>query len=170
MLINLFKMKKLLFAAVFSTQLATVLIAQPASSDQLLDFMADKNRIGKSEVKISAIRNFAKQFGDVENASWRNKEDGFRVNFTQNNTRFMVDYNQKGKWVSTIQVYDEVDLERDLRKVVRSNYIDYAIVKVIEVKIGKSHVHFVKMENQSSLLTLHIANGEITEVENYKKG
>jgi hypothetical protein len=162
-------MKKLLFAALFSMQLATVLVAQPASSDQVVVYQSDKNRIGKSEVKISAIRNFVKQFGDVENATWSSKEDGFRVNFTRNNTKFMVDYDQKGKWFSTTQVYDEADMGRALRNVVRSNYIDYTIVKVIEVRLGKSHVHFVKMENQSSLLTLHIMNGEITEVEKYNK-
>ena len=62
------------------------------------------------------------------------------------------------------------DLSVDIRKVVKSNYIDYSIVKVIEVKFGKTLVHFVKLETQSSLLTLHIMNGEINEIESYKKG
>jgi hypothetical protein len=40
---------------------------------------------------------------------------------------------------------------------------------VIEVNIGKSLAHFIQLENESSLLTLHIRNGEITEIENYGK-
>lgn len=64
----------------------------------------------------------------------------------------MVDYDQKGRWISTIRVYNEENLRKDLRKIVMSNYIDYIIIKVIELNIGKSLAHFIKLENESSLL------------------
>ena len=161
-------MKKLLFAVAFTTQLGAAVFSQPASSDQLSAYN-DKKLIGRSELKINAMRNFEKQFANVDE-TWSNKEDGFRARFTRDNIKYMVDYNQKGKWVSTIRVYDESDLSADIRKSVKSIYVDYSIAKVIEVKIGKTLVHFVKMENQTSLLTLHVAKGEINEVENYRKG
>src|SRR5688500_12379733 len=154
-------MKKLLFAVAFTTQLGAAVFSQPASSDQLLAYN-DKKLIGRSELKINAIRNFEKQFANVDE-TWSTKEDGFRARFTRDNIKYMVDYDQKGKWVSTIRVYDESDLSADIRRSVKSIYVDYSIVKVIKVKIGKTLVHFIKMENQSSLLTLHIAKGEINE-------
>ena len=161
-------MKTLLFAAAFTTQLCTAVFSQPASSDQVSAYN-DKKLIGRSELKINAIRNFEKQFANVDE-TWSIKEDGFRAGFTRDNIKYMVDFDQKGKWVSTIRVYDESNLSVDIRRSVKSIYVDYSIVKVIEVKIGKTLVHFIKMESQSSLLTLHIAKGEINEVENYRKG
>ena len=161
-------MKKLLFTLALSTQLATTLFAQPGYFDQL-SVSREKKTIGRSELKINAIRNFKKQFNNVEE-TWSTKEDGFRAKFIHDKITYMVDYDQKGKWVSTIRIYNENELSADMRKTVKSTYIDFTIVKVIEVKIGKSLVHFIKMENQSSLLTLHIMNGEITEIENYRKG
>lgn len=161
-------MKKLLFVVAFSTQLVSAVFAQSGHSDQLGAYI-DKKPLGRSELKINAVRNFEKQFPNVDE-TWNTREDGIRAKFTRDNIRYMVDYDQKGKWVSTIRVFDERDLSVDIRKAVKSTYIDYSIVKVIEVKIGKTLAHFIKMENQSSLLTLHIMNGEITEIENYRKG
>jgi hypothetical protein len=161
-------MKQLLFAVAFTTQVITTVFAQPDPSAQLI-VNTDRKSIGRSEIKINAIRNFKKQFTKADE-TWSTKEDGFRARFIQDDIRYMVDYDQKGNWVSTIRVYDENDLSADIRKTVKSIYIDYSIVKVIEVKIGKVLVHFIKMDNQFSLLTLHIMNGEINEIENYKKG
>ena len=161
-------MKQLLFAVAFTTQVITTVFAQPDPSAQLMA-NTDRESIGRSEIKINAIRNFKKQFTKADE-TWSTKEDGFRARFIQDDIRYMVDYDQKGNWVSTIRVYDESDLSADIRKTVKSIYIDYSIVKVIEVKIGKVLVHFIKMDNQSSLLTLHIMNGEINEIKNYKKG
>ena len=161
-------MKQLLFAVAFTTQVITTVFAQPDPSAQLMA-NTDRESIGRSEVKINAIRNFKKQFTKADE-TWSTKEDGFRARFIRDNISYMVDYDQKGNWVCTFRIYDERDLSVDIRKVVKSNYIDYSIVKVIEVKFGKTLVHFVKLETQSSLLTLHIMNGEINEIESYKKG
>src|ERR1044072_2076865 len=140
-------MKKLLFTLTFSLTLSTAPFAQPSSSDQSSVYNY-KRTIGRSELKINAVRDFTKRFGDVYNVTWSSNEDRLRANFTRDDIRHMVDYDHRGRWVSTIMVYDETQLKRDLRKIVKSNYIDFNIVKVIEVKIGMSHVHFIKQENQ----------------------
>ena len=162
-------MKKLFFTVAFLAQLATALLAQPASSDELSAYN-NRKTFGRTELRINAVRDFVKRFGDVSNATWSSDRDHLRAKFIHADIRYMVDYDLKGRWISTIQVYDEAQLARDIRKVVKSIYIDYSIVKVIEVNIGKSHVHFIKLENKTSLLTLHVMNGEITEIENYRKG
>ena len=154
--------------AAFFAQITMCLFAQPSFSDGLSAY--NRKTSGRTEIKINAVRDFTKRFGQDVYATWSSDKDHLRAKFTRDEIKYAVDYDLKGRWVSTILVYDEAQLASDLRKIVRSNYIDYSIVKVIEVTIGKSHVHFVKLENGSSLLTLHIMNGEITEIENYKKG
>ena len=158
-------MKKLLCLTALLTQLVTTTFTQE-NSLQASAFPRFKNTIARSELKISAMRNFKKQFPDA-NETWSAKQDGYRARFTQDNIKHIVDYDQKGKWASTIRVYDESDLNASLVKIVKPTYFDYTIVKVIEVKIGKTLVHFIKLKNNTSLVTLHIINGELTEVENY---
>ena len=125
-------MKKLLFSIAILTQVV-ISYAQDRAF-QSSAFAGATYTIGRSEVKISAMRNFKKQFPDVE-GRWSTKEDGFRAQFSQGSIKYMIDYDRKGHWVNTIRVYDEKDLDREIRKIVKSNYIDYSIVKVIEVKI-----------------------------------
>lgn len=160
-------MKKLLFVITFLNQFMVTLNAQGVEGTSAYN---QKKTMGRTEVKITAMRDFTNRFKDVDNATWSSNEDRMRAKFTREDILFMIDYDKKGRWVSTIRVYNENNLERGLKKIVKGNYIDYSIVKVIEVKIGKSHVHFIKLENESSLLTLHIMDGEITEMENFRKG
>lgn len=162
-------MKKILFTAAFSIQLAMAPFAQPGSADETLAY-SNKKTIGKNNVNLSAVRDLSNRFGNVENAKWSTNKDFLRARFTRSNIMYMVDYDHNGRWVSTIRVYDENNLRSDIRRIVKSNYIDFEIVKVIELEIGKSQIHFVKLESQTSLLTLHIMNGEIAEIENYAKG
>lgn len=162
-------MKKILFTAALSTQMVMAPFAQPGSPDESFAYN-NKRTIGKSAVSHIVTRDLSRRFDNVENAKWSTNKDFLRARFTNSNISYMVDYDHNGKWVSTIRVYDENNLRSDIRRTVKSNYIDYVIVKVIELEIGKSHIHFVKMESQTSLLTLHIMNGEISEIENYAKG
>ena len=160
-------MKKLLLPLILLTQMTTALIAQPPSDE--LSVHNDKNAVGESELKIKAVKDFKKRFNEADNATWSRDQDHLRARFTREDIKHMVDYDLKGRWVSTILVYDKDHLNSDMQKLVKSNYFDYTIVKVIEVTIRNSHVHFIKLENKTSLLTLHITNGEVTEIENYTK-
>ena len=86
-------MKQLLFAVAFTTQVITTVFAQPDPSAQLMA-NTDRKSIGRSEIKINAIRNFKKQFTKADE-TWSTKEDGFRARFIQDDIRYMVDYERR---------------------------------------------------------------------------
>lgn len=116
-----------------------------------------------------ADRNFKRQFKHIDNVSWQKKEDGYRVCFTDNGIRYMVDYDKKGNWVSTIKSYDETKLSVQIANSVKTGFLGYSIVWVIELKVRDATAHLVKIENKESLKTVRVLNDELDVIEDYVK-
>ena len=122
-----------------------------------------------SEINVNAVRHFSSQFKSVSDEKWTKKEDGYRVSFQKDDIRYMVDYDKKGNWKSTIRIYGEHRLPQEIRREIRSDYLDFEIVTVTELKINNVLSYFVKLEDQHSLKTVRVINGEMDVVEDYVK-
>jgi hypothetical protein len=133
------------------------------------EFDISENGSARTRLGTQAARNFSREFKDVHNESWSKKEDGYRARFSKDGINYMVDYNQKGKWVNTIRIYNEDEMPARLRKSIKMAYLDFSIVKVIELKIGKVISYFVKIEDKYSLKTIQVTDGEMEVVEDYIK-
>jgi len=120
-------------------------------------------------VNDKAEKNFKKEFKNVYNPAWIEKEDGYRVKFQENDTKYMVDYDKKGNWVSTILNYDETKLDPRIAGAVKTAFLGYAIVHVTEIRKRKSTVFLVKIDNQKLLKTIRVINGEMDVYESYIK-
>ncbi len=75
-------------------------------------------------------------------------------------------YNKNGAWVYTIQMFSADNLPKDIFDIVRNNYGSCYIngIKKVE-QPGSEPVFFVQMENNTSVKTIKVINGE-TEVTN----
>jgi hypothetical protein len=122
-----------------------------------------------SALNDKAERNFKKTFKTAYNPSWVEKEDGFRAKFFDNDIKYMVDYDKKGNWVSTILNYDEPRLDSHVADAVKTAFLGYAIVHVTEIRKGKAVVYLVKIDNQKLLKTIRVENGEMNVYESYIK-
>lgn len=120
-------------------------------------------------LNVRADKNFRREFKNIQNASWNEKEDGYRVRFTDNSIRYMVDYDKKGNWVSTIKSYDETKLSTQIANSVKTAFLGYAIAWVIELKVGDVTAHLVKIENKQSLKTVRVVKDDLDVIENYEK-
>lgn len=116
-----------------------------------------------------AERSFRKEFKHAYNTKWIEKEDGFRAKFVDNDISYMVDYNKKGNWVSTISNYTEDHLDSHIANAVKTAFLGYAIVHVTEIRKGKITVYLVKIDNQKLLKTVRVQNGEMDVYESYIK-
>jgi hypothetical protein len=151
----------------------TLLLGNHASSQQLAGAYHEFSLIEKASVHSNmstrAVGNFLKQFSDVHTESWSKKDDGYRARFNRNKIKYMVDYDPKGNWVNTIRVYDENMLPTRVRKTVKVGFLDFSIVKVIELETNKTVAYFVKIEDNISLKTVRVMDGEMDVVEDLKK-
>lgn len=122
-----------------------------------------------SALNDKAERNFKKTFKTAYNPTWIEKEDGVRAKFIDNEIKYMVDYDKRGNWVSTILNYDEAQLDSRIGDAVKTAFLGYAIVHVTEIRKGKSVVYLVKIDNQKLLKTIRVENGEMDVYESYIK-
>jgi hypothetical protein len=162
-------MKKLISITFAIAQLCIVsspLIAQNAIAHININEIKDNH---SSVLNAKADKNFRKEFRNVSNATWMEKEDGYRVKFTDNDIRFMVDYDKKGNWLSTISNYSEDDLDPGIAVAVKTAFLGYAIVHVTEVRKGDVIAYLVKIDNQKLLKTVRVINGEMDVYEAYVK-
>jgi hypothetical protein len=116
-----------------------------------------------------ADKNLRREFRNVHNPKWIEKEDGYRAKFAADDIKYMVDYNKRGNWVSTIANYSEENLDSRIADAVKTAFLGYAIVHVTEVRKGKTIVFLVKIDNQKLLKTVRIVNGEMDVYESYIK-
>jgi hypothetical protein len=79
-------------------------------------------------------------------------------------------YDKKGRLLFTIDYYGEKGLPATVRSLVRSVYYDYTIRTVEEVKFAAGHVYLVDMQDDTTIKTVRVADGEMEVVRDLVRG
>lgn len=176
-------MKKLIFPLITSSVLLTTsisAIAQPAIKKQELNDVATlekepassttNNMASFRNIPIKAVRSFKNTWQYVDNESWYAIPDGYRARFTEDHVLYLVSYNKKGKWLSTIRQYDETKLDRTVRAQVKSVYYDYNILLIEEIEQPlKPLTYIVHMEDKTSFKNIRVCDREMEVVTEINK-
>ncbi len=102
----------------------------------IADAPTDAAKIKKlSKMNLHATKDFNSKYKTVGNASWYQIENGLVANFNRNEVATIVAYNNRGRWLCTINTYAEKDMPKDVRAKVKSIYYDYTIVVVRDVAV-----------------------------------
>jgi hypothetical protein len=64
----------------------------------------------------------------------------------------------------------EENLPSDIRKIIKPNYYDYNITKVVNVNEADRNIWVVNMEDAKRFIIVRVENGELEEVQNLNKG
>lgn len=72
-------------------------------------------------------------------------------------------HDKKGNLLFTIDYYGEKGLPAEVRRLVKSEFYQYTILTVEEVKSPDMHVYLVDIEDDTTIKTVRVADGE-TEV------
>ena len=122
-----------------------------------------------NEVNQKAMRDFKRTFKEVINEKWYSVKNGFLAEFSVNTTKNRVVYDKKGNWKFTVSYYDEKGLPPEIRAIVKPVYYDYAISRVEEIHANDQIIYIVHIQNNSSLKTLRISEGEMDLIEDFPK-
>ena len=80
-------------------------------------------------------------------------------------------FNQKGKFIYSISRYSADNLPKDIFDVVRKNYGQFYIAGMEKVEQRNSNdVYIVHLEDNTSIKTLRVSNGETELVQDFVKG
>ena len=124
---------------------------------------------GTTPVSTKAVKDFTKNFKNADNVGWFPIKDGYLAEFKQDGIKTKVYYDRKGRWIGNIRFYLEDKLPHDIRHQVKSHYYDYNIYYVQEVTVGEKLAYLVKIEDKTSMKTIRVMDGEMTEMDAFQK-
>ena len=123
----------------------------------------------KNAISIKALRAFAREFKEVEDARWHKGDDWFAAYFTRDDIQFKVFYDCYGNHRYTMRSYHEPDLPKEVRHIVKSTHYDYNIYHINEITTRGVVIYFIKLEGKNSWMDVKIVDNEMATVQEYTK-
>jgi hypothetical protein len=123
-----------------------------------------------NDMNRTSARHFMYKYGIDRGEVWDTNVAGYRASFRSENILYLVDYDKNGNWSGTTRIYNETKLPRDIRRIVRSTYYDYAIKSVSEVSSAQKLIYFVKIQDAVALKTVRVMDGDMQVIEEFNRG
>ena len=141
--------------------------ANAQTSDKAV--MLNAYAIGSDRAAVKATRDLWARVGDKKNEAWYKLPKGYLATYEEEGVESRHIYDQKGNWMYSMMTYQEDHLPAEVRKEVKSNFYDYSIVWVKEVKEGEDNVYVVHVENKTEWKDLSVQDGEIRVLKTFCK-
>jgi hypothetical protein len=123
-----------------------------------------------SIVHAKVIRDFILRYDDVSEARWLPGRKGSTMYFVKDGFNNRAVYDLYGNWRYSMIFYQEAQLPKDIRRVVRREYFDLDITVVQEVQTEAGKAYFVHLEDQSNLKIVKVnTDGEMETIEEFQK-
>jgi hypothetical protein len=131
--------------------------------------LLNMHAIGASRSAVRAQRDFLQREGDQKGENWYKIPDGLVAEFEEPGIKTSVYYDERGNWSGSIRQFGEKVLPEDVRRLVRSTYLDYTIRWVHEIKRDQVLIYNVHIESDTSMKELLIQDEEIREWKTFSK-
>ncbi len=114
-------------------------------------------------------RSFSKHFADASDQSWSIAGKNFLNSFYVKGLLTHALFSKNGGLIYIITYGGEKNMPADVRKIVKSEYYDYAITLAVEVKENNRDIWVVHLDSEQELITVRIEDGEMEQVEHFEK-
>jgi hypothetical protein len=139
-----------------------------------LDFPVNYTNIAAADasaVNVKAIKDFKNRFDKASEEKWFAIPSGYMSYFKLDGFGDRAFYDKKGHWQTTMKFYDETRLPVEVRRLVRSTYLDFNITIVEEVDIPDAIVYLVHIEDKSSIKILRVTPDlDMDVLQEFQKG
>ena len=88
--------------------------------------------LSRENIPSKAVKDFKKNY-KVDNEGWVKTTDGFVTLLKSPNGTINTYYNKRGNRTFTMKTYEEKDLRKDIRTMVKREYLDHKILLVHEI-------------------------------------
>jgi hypothetical protein len=123
-----------------------------------------------TEVNARAMKDFNRSFKHAPETKWFQSDKGYFASFDEDGKNTKIVYDNKGRRNYTIISYPEAKLDRHIRTLVKSTYLDATIIGVHEFELDSKTVYAIKMLDQNSRpLTLKVSDGQIEDITSHAK-
>ena len=135
------------------------------------DSIMTSNTVALTKANINAVKDFKSRFENVHNEKWYTIPGGFESYFQMDGFSDRAFYDKKGHWQSTMKVYDESKLPVEVRRMVRSEYLDYSVFGVHEISIPDNLVYIIYLEDKTSIKIIRVNQDfDMDVMQEFEKG
>ena len=124
------------------------------------------------DISAKIMKSFHAHFPELTNAFIYHSGDTYTVSFRnfKNNTSGRIYYGSDGNVLETIRYYGAKELSPFIRSKIQSKYKDKSIFMVTDVENDSEHFYQVILENENSLMVIHVNDdGSMHLEKKYKK-
>ncbi len=122
-----------------------------------------------SNVTKKVAQAFETTFKEAYHERWYKADKNYLVNFIMNDQKNHALFTKNGSIIYHITYGFESNLPDDIRKMVKTGYLDYTITSAINVKQEGRDIWVVNMEDAKNLILVRVENGEMEEAAKYDK-
>ena len=115
-----------------------------------------------------ALSDFQTTYKDAPTVEWSFEPTLIVAEFTKDDIQTFVVYNKRGRWLHTMQTYQESKMPADLRLLIKnSEYADYNIEFVHQIQEGKMTFYIVNLSDSKKFKQVLVYNEEINVLEEF---
>ncbi len=132
-----------------------------------------KNSKEIRHVNMDAVRDFMKRFPLATDVKWKQVDDEYNATFHVDSNETMVAYKKNGKWIYTINRYNDAKLlPEEVRVLLKKTYYDYTISHIDEINLAQqpNTIYLVLIEDDKTFKTVRVCDGEMEEIHELVKG
>lgn len=146
--------------------IASVGTAAMMEEEPLL-YKSYKNYIGVY-VRAKVMRTFLRYFADAADVRWHLSDNRYFASFKNEGRLCKALFDYKGGLLYIIQYVGEKDLPKDVRRQLKSTYVDYRITAVSEVDANNVKSWVVNLQDGDNLIVVRLTDGALEELHHYK--
>jgi hypothetical protein len=165
-------MKKILFSCFCSAVTMTLSfspsVAQEDSFKELPPVTIAAASSG-SVVNAKINKVFSQYFKDATHLRWYEIDKKFLIKFILNDQENRALFTKAGELVYHISYGSETYLPEDVRKLVKSNYYDQKITRVLKVNQDERLIWVLHMEDDKEYIMARVENMELEETKRMEK-
>lgn len=132
-------------------------------------FLLNAYALRSDDAAAKATRDFWSRAGAPKKEAWYKLPIGYLATCAEEGVESRYVYDRKGHWIYSISTYQEDHLPEAVKREVKSNFYDFSIGWIKEVKEGEEDVYVVHVENKEEWKDLAVQNGNISVLKAFLK-
>lgn len=129
----------------------------------------EKDLLRKESVGKKILKHFNKSFKNAEGIKWEQLDDNFLATFVMKNVKTHLLFDKKGKMIYTIDYVSEKQLPCYVKSMLVNTYRNYTITSAAGILQDRRKIWIVKLANETNYISARIEDGDIDEIENFRK-
>lgn len=122
-----------------------------------------------SKVSEAVGKSFEKYFKNAVRPQWYKLNKNYFVKFISEDQKNTALFSKGGTLIYHISYGHENNLPEDIRKMVKSSYIDLNITTAIKVEEGGRNIWVINLEDEKNLVLVRVEDDQLEEVGKYNK-